>query len=335
MNFKEPLLTNVRSDALEAEVEISVLFPPKFEGETLPLIINLHGGGDDRRSLVGSRPMYEDLMISGDLPRAVVASFSAGLSFYTGGYEAFIVDEYPAFLNREFGVSLRPEDTAITGVSMGGFGSLKVALKHPERFGAVAALEPGVLPHTTYQNELSADNWWSKGAIEEGAWGEPVDEEQWKADNPANIVLENTERIRESGISIYLECGDEDLLNLHWGTEFLHRILWDQQIPHEYRLVRWADHLGPSIPERLLDAHSFLAKGLTGGRLASRDIVLTDAEAAYAADFVNGVAPNDSAAPVYDPLSDRTPAVLQAMFAPSLSSADELIAASPKFKRFK
>ena len=45
MNFKEPLLTNVRSDALEAEVEISVLFPPKFEGETLPLIINLHGGG--------------------------------------------------------------------------------------------------------------------------------------------------------------------------------------------------------------------------------------------------------------------------------------------------
>ena len=51
MNFKEPLLTNVRSDALEAEVEISVLFPPEFEGETLPLIINLHGGGDDRRGV--------------------------------------------------------------------------------------------------------------------------------------------------------------------------------------------------------------------------------------------------------------------------------------------
>ena len=66
-----------------------------------------------------------------------------------------------------------------------------------------------------------------------------------------------------------------------------------------------------------------------------RDIVLTDAEAAYAEDFVNGVEPDDSAVPAYDPLSDRAPAVLQAMFAPSLSSADELIAASPKFKRFE
>ena len=335
MNFKEPLFTHVRSEALDAEVEVSVLFPHRFEGETLPLIINLHGGGDDRRSLAGSKPMYDDLMVSGALPRAVVASFSAGLSFYTGGYETFIVDEYPAFLNREFGVSLRPGDTAITGVSMGGFGSLKVALKHPDRFGVVAALEPGVLPHTSYQSQLSADNWWSKDTIELGAWGEPVDEEQWQADNPANIALENAERIRDSGIAIYLECGDEDLLNLHWGTEFLHRVLWDQQIPHEYRLVRWADHLGPSIPERLIDAHSFLAKGLTGGRLAPRDIALTDEEAAYAADFVNGVEFDEHAAPVYDPLSERGPAVLQAMFAPSLSRAEQMIAASPKFKRFE
>lgn len=335
MNFHQPLLTNIPSEALGAEVEISVLFPPEFDGETSPLIINLHGGGDDRRGLTDSKPLYDALMTSGDLPRAVVASFSAGLTFYTGGYEAFIVDEYPAFLHREFGVSLLPEDTAITGVSMGGFGSLKVAFKHPERFGAVAALEPAVLPHINYQTELSADNWWSKDTLDVGVWGEPVDVERWQADNPANIVLENAERIRSSGLAIYLECGDEDLLNLHWGTEFLHRTLWDQQIPHEYRLVRWADHLGPSMRERLLDAHSFLAKGLTGGRLAPRDIVLTDAETAYAVDFANGVQPDESAVPVYDPLGDRGPAVLQAMFGPSLAHADKVIAASPKFKRFE
>lgn len=335
MNAEEPLLTSITSAALREDAEISVLFPPGFDGETLPLIINLHGGGDDRTSLVEAKPLYDELMSSGELPRAIVASFTAGLSFYAGGYEAFIVDEYPSFLHREFGVSLEPEETAITGVSMGGYGSLKIAFKHPERFAAVAALEPGVLPHLDYQPELSADNWWCLGSIDADVWGDPIDAERWRADNPANLVIANAERIRNSALAVYLECGDEDLLNLHWGTEFLHRTLWDAQIPHEYRLVRWADHLGPSIPERLLDAHRFLAKGLTGGRLAPRDITLTDAEAAYAADFANGNEPTESAAAVYDPLGPRAPAVLHAMFAPNLARAEEMIAASPKFKRFR
>ena len=334
MDFDTPLLTNISSESLGTEVEISVLFPPRFDGETLPLILNLHGGGDDRRSLVESKPIYDALMLSGDLPRAVVASFSAGLSFYSGGYEAFIVEEYPEFLHREFGVSLLPADTAVTGVSMGGFGSLKVAFKFPERFGVVAALEPGVLPHVSYQTELSADNWWSKDTIDLGVWGDPVDVEQWQADNPASIVLENADRIRDSGMSIYLECGDEDLLNLHWGTEFLHRTLWDQQISHEYRLVRWADHLGPSMPDRMLDSNRFLAKGLTGGRLAPRNIELTEEETSYAADFANGAEIDETSDPVYDPLGVRAPAILQAMFGPSLARADKVIEASPKFKRF-
>ncbi len=334
MNADEPLLTSIASGALGKEVEVSVLFPPGFDGETLPLIINLHGGGDDRRSLVDARPLYDDLMTSGELPRAIVASFTAGLSFYADGYEAFVVDEYPSFLHREFGVSLEPEDTAITGVSMGGYGSLKMAFKHPERFSAVAALEPGVLPHLDYQTELGADNWWCVDTIDVDVWGDPVDATRWRADNPANLVIDNADRIRSSGLAIYIECGDEDLLNLHWGTEFLHRTLWDQQIPHEYRLVRWADHLGPSIPERLLDAHRFLAKGLTGGRLAPRDIALTDGENAYAADFANGNPDAENADPVYDPLGPRAPAVLSAMFAPSLARAEKVIAASPKFRRF-
>ena len=64
MDFDTPLLTNISSESLGTEVEISVLFPPRFDGETLPLILNLHGGGDDRRSLVESKPIYDSLMLS-------------------------------------------------------------------------------------------------------------------------------------------------------------------------------------------------------------------------------------------------------------------------------
>ncbi|MBT6265194.1 MAG: hypothetical protein HOI91_10790 [Halieaceae bacterium] len=334
MNFQEPLLTSIPSEALGEEVEISVLFPPDFDGETLPLIINLHGGGDDRDSLAYVKPMYDDLMTSGQLPRAVIASFSAGLSYYAGGYEAFIVDEFPSFLHREFGVSLEPKDTAITGVSMGGYGALKIAFKHPERFGSVAAIAPAVLPYLDYPTELSADNWATRDTIDPAVWGDPVDAKRWRADNPANVVIDSAERIRSSGLAVYLECGDEDLLNLHWGTEFLHRTLWDQQIAHEYRLVRWGDHLGPSFPERMQDTNNFLAKGLTGGRHAPRDIPLTEAEAAFAADFANGILPAEDALLAFDPLGERAPAVLRAMFGESLTRAEKILAASPKFKRF-
>ncbi len=43
-----------------------------------------------------------------------------------------------------FRVSRRPEDTFVAGLSMGGYGALKWALHHPERFAAVASLSGAV-----------------------------------------------------------------------------------------------------------------------------------------------------------------------------------------------
>ena len=37
------------------------------------------------------------------------------------------------------------------------------------------------------------------------------------------------------------------------GAEFLHRILFDNQIRHEFRLVYGADHIGVSFRERLIN----------------------------------------------------------------------------------
>jgi len=52
-------------------------------------------------------------------------------------------------------------------------------------------------------------------------------------------------------LSIYLEAGDKDFLNARDGTEFLHRVLWDLDLSHEYHLVRGADHGGPTMRPRL------------------------------------------------------------------------------------
>ena len=76
--------------------------------------------------------------------------------------------------------------------------------------------------------------------------------------NPANIAIERAAAIKASGLQIYLEVGDADMFHLDEGNEFLHRVLWDHGIDHEYRQVHGADHLGRTLPGRLRDGLRFL-----------------------------------------------------------------------------
>ena len=51
------------------------------------------------------------------------------------GYETFTAVELPAYCQKTFGLSDKPEDNFIGGLSMGGFGAIHTALKYPEYFG--------------------------------------------------------------------------------------------------------------------------------------------------------------------------------------------------------
>ena len=58
-----------------------------------------------------------------------------GLPFWT-----FLSQELPDIVSRFFRVSTRREDTFVAGLSMGGYGAMKWALRQPERFAAAASL---------------------------------------------------------------------------------------------------------------------------------------------------------------------------------------------------
>jgi S-formylglutathione hydrolase len=64
------------------------------------------------------------------------------------------------------------------------------------------------------------------------------------------------------GLGIYLEVGDQDMFYLDQGTEFVHRVLFDAGISHEYRLVKGADHVGASLAPRALDTFAFIGRQL-------------------------------------------------------------------------
>jgi S-formylglutathione hydrolase FrmB len=70
---------------------------------------------------------------------------AVGRSFYANEahghrYWDYVSEELPTIVSDFFRVSTRPEDTFVAGLSMGGYGAMKLALTHPDRFAAVASL---------------------------------------------------------------------------------------------------------------------------------------------------------------------------------------------------
>ncbi len=101
----------------------------------------LHGLSDDhtiwqRRTSI---ERYADACGIAVVMPAVARSFytdmDAGLPYWT-----FVSEELPAVARSFFPLSARREDNFIAGLSMGGYGAFKLALRHPERFAAAASL---------------------------------------------------------------------------------------------------------------------------------------------------------------------------------------------------
>ena len=285
-------LHDVTSEIRGEIVPVSVILPPGFDKnlENLPLLINLHGGGGNRDTLLQQLEVYQEMFNEDIIPPMVVVSFSGGpISYYHGTWETFVIDELPKWAAEKYGVSLKPEHTLLTGISMGGYGSLKIGLKNPERFKAIAPMEPAIMPILDFPTEPHKRNsWWTAPQIYENVWGKPFDTKDFMKDNPANIAVDNAQRIKDSGLDIYLEVGDEDFIQLHDGAEFLHRVFWDNDIRHEYHLVRWADHVGLSMYDRTKEAHAFLAASLAGGKSEPIDLELTQEELDFAQSVFGG-----------------------------------------------
>ena len=143
----------------------------------------------------------------------------------------------------------------------------------------------------------------------------------FESNSPAARLLNNADDIRSSGLAIYLECGDNDALNLHDGTEFLHRVLWDLDISHEYHLVKDADHVGPSIAARLHEAIHFLSNALQNPRGVETNADLSESGKAWMAWAESGM---QGEGPDFDLMSEEGVSVLRAQFAPVRSVIAEV-----------
>ena len=70
-------------------------------------------------------------------------SFYANMA-HSGNYYNFISKELPEAMEKLFPISGKPEDKFIAGLSMGGYGSFKIALRNPDQYAAAASLSGGM-----------------------------------------------------------------------------------------------------------------------------------------------------------------------------------------------
>jgi putative tributyrin esterase len=140
------------SDVLELSTSMTVVLPQRTasqigmagvtaEGRPAPVLYLLHGLSDDhttwqRRTSIERYAAGLGLAV---VMPAVHRSFYAD-EVHGHRYWTFLSQELPQLVSSFFRVSGRPEDTFVAGLSMGGYGALKWALKEPSRFAAVASM---------------------------------------------------------------------------------------------------------------------------------------------------------------------------------------------------
>jgi hypothetical protein len=274
-----------RGDVLPRAIRYGVLLPENYDqsAERYPVLFMIYPGSPE--SHVAIRRWQQHIRLAweeGRLPRAIVITPALDMSMYLdpqgrgrNWYDEF-AGPFLQHLRGEFRISENRSAFYAAGLSAGGAVVLRLGLKYPESFGGIAALAPGIEAASSIDELTFEDTFWRNPNQYDG-----VDAQAWSAYNPLNIARENAERIRSSGIAIYIECGDEDSFQLYRGAEIMHRVLMDNSIPHEYRLRLGTDHhVGTEMVMRWQDAFAFLG---TQMRNEPREPIVAELQAAVAA----------------------------------------------------
>lgn len=262
------------SDPVHGDVPCAVARPQDPRGP-LPLCLFLYGGGGSRETLADVAPLLSSWWASGRVPKMLVATPDVGpFSFYLDdpargtAWESFVV-RFAEHV-REPGAT-----AALVGISMGGYGALKIAFARPHQFCAVAAVSPMIEPATDADRVPLRNRFHYPPGVPEALLGARRDPELYRRDHPAARARANADALRSSSLAIAIDAAGADVLNAHDGAEHLHRTLWALDVAHDYRLRRDADHLGPDLIERLADAFEWV-----GAHLAPRPPVESPERAA-------------------------------------------------------
>ena len=157
------------SAALGTAATINVLLPQPAPGglptaaaapRRYPVLWLLHGLLDDHTTWLRQTSLERYVEGRG----LAVVMPAGGRSFYTDmarGYRywTYVSEELPALARAWFPLSAQREENFVAGLSMGGYGAFKLALRHPDRFAAAASLSGALRSFDRDLTENSEPEW--------------------------------------------------------------------------------------------------------------------------------------------------------------------------------
>lgn len=111
--------------------------------KSYPLLVLLHGYGNDQQQWIRDgkiQNFMDNLINKGGIEPFIIVMPSGDKSQYIGKREVHIIDELLPYIRTQYRIKAGNSSTAISGVSMGGFGAFYLAQRHPDVFGLSVAL---------------------------------------------------------------------------------------------------------------------------------------------------------------------------------------------------
>ena len=253
----------MNSKILDMERNYAIYLPPDYEtsSRSYPVLYLLHGLGDDQTGWIQFgevKKIADNAIINGNATPMIIVMPDANtgeVGYFNipskdWMYEDFFFNELMPYVESKYRIKSDKRFRAISGLSMGGGGTLTYALHRPDLFSAAAPLSSAT-GSTDVEESLKRIR----------RYGFEFTRDEMQALLKANHPLELIEDIplnKLNSVRWYIDCGDDDYL--FEDNSLLHIAFKKRGINHEYR-VRDGAHTWSYWRESLPTVLEFVSAG--------------------------------------------------------------------------
>jgi S-formylglutathione hydrolase FrmB len=233
---------SVPSKTLDQPVDYCVDLPENYDSTRAryPTLYFLHGLFENYHAWDenGGKDVLDGLLKRGRIGPFIVILPNGDNTFYINSYngrvryEDFFTQELVPYIDRTYRTIRDPRARGISGVSMGGYGALHLAMRHPDVFGSVSAQSAALIPKFPHPLP-STGRWGFYARVLERPFGNPLNEKYFDDNNPLTLA-EHPERFPD--LQMYLDVGVRDRYGFEKGAELLDQILNEHEFPHTFAL---------------------------------------------------------------------------------------------------